>query len=723
MKKIILNLSLALLVLVFLFQSNNSLAQLQINTAMSPQQLVQNVLVGSGVQVFNITFNSPSTALNIGEFNYGSLTNIGLNHGLIIASGNVNNAIGPNNSASMGNPTNSGSDPQLQSLVPTYTVNDAAVLQFDFIPLSDTIKFRYVFASEEYPEFVGTSFNDVFGFFVTGINPNGPAYNNKNIAIIPNSLLPVTINNVNQNLNTQFYTSNTGGVSIQYDGFTVVLTAYVVVQPCTQYHIKIAVGDCGDTAYDSAVFLEANSFTSNAVTVSTDFSTPSAIPMAIEGCNDALIKFSLPYAKADTFYVLIDTIYGTAINGVDFPFIGDSIAISPGQTSRTVVISPFMDNLVEPVEYVTIKIKSTVCTMDSITIPILSYKPISLTTSNDTMICQDNNLSSSAQLKVFPSDGLQPYIFSWLPTVDLNNPSISNPVATPPIGNSTNFLVDVTDSTGCPGDTASIYVTINESPQLSFDVNPLPAQGCAPLQVAFTDACTPLIQSYLWNFGDGNTSTDQNPSHLFQNAGNYTVKLNVETPEGCKGEVSLFDVVKVYPNPTASFTASPPIAPISNALINYNSSASSSNVTSWSWNFGENGSSDNTSTMQNPSHGYYSNDLFTVWLVVSTVHNCVDSISLTVRIVEDSLVFPNIITPNGDGINDYFDIPNLESYLSSQLLIFNRWGKKVFEKEPYLPDNDKWDGQGLPDGTYFYILKYQGYLKEGEAKGSITILR
>ncbi len=727
---------IVLFILIFFYTSLVK-AQLQINTAMTPQQLVANVLVGGGVQVFNVTYNSPSTALNIGEFNNGNLTNIGLNHGIILASGNVNNALGPNNSTSKGNTTSSGSDPQLQALIPSYTINDAAVLQFDFIPLSDTIKFRYVFASEEYPEFVCSNFNDVFGFFVSGINPAGGNYNNYNIARIPGTNLPVTINSLNSGLvgssgsaggctslaYSAYYVDNTGGVSIQYDGFTTVLTAYIVVQPCTQYHMKIGVADAGDSSYDSAVFLEANSFTSNAITVSTDFSTPGAIPMAIEGCNDAIIKFTLPYAKADTFFVVVDSIYGTATNGVDFPFIGNTIAIPPGQTSTTLTISPIMDNIVEPIEYVTIRIKSTICTKDSVTIPIMSYKPIAVTAISDTMICQDLSLNASAQLAVYPQYGATPYQIIWQPALDLNNPNIANPLATPAIGNHTNFKVSVTDSTGCPGDTASVNVIVNEAPNVSFLPMPFPASGCAPLSVNFVDESTPVNHFNEWIFGDGGTDTALSPVHVYQNPGSYTVVLKVSTPEGCKGETNLPNVVNVYPNPVASFTATPQIAPISNSLITFNSSASSPNVTSWYWNFGDPGSSDNNSILQNIVHAYSTNGLYTIWLNVATIYNCVDSVSLQVRIIEDSLVFPNIITPNGDGLNDYFNIKNLEYYITNKLLIFNRWGKIVYEKEPYIPANDRWDGEGLPDGTYFYIIKFQGYLSEGEQKGSITILR
>ena len=164
------------------------------------------------------------------------VTNLGFPSGLLLSSGGVLGMAGPNSSGST-TTTITGTpllnDPQLQSLVggSTAVLKDCAVLEFDFIPISDTIKFRFVFGSEEYMEWVNSNFNDVFGFFISGANPNGPAYVNKNIALLPNSTTPITIDNVNANVNAQYYISNSSGLSLQFDGFTVVLTAKINVNP------------------------------------------------------------------------------------------------------------------------------------------------------------------------------------------------------------------------------------------------------------------------------------------------------------------------------------------------------------------------------------------------------------------------------------------------------------------------------------------------------------
>ncbi len=131
-------------------------------------------------------------------------------------------------------------DSLLSMLVGTVTY-DACVLEFDFVPAADTAWCDFVFGSEEYPEWVGSTFNDIFGFFVSGPNPEGGNYEFKNIALIPGTDLPVAINNVNPFYYPEYYVDNTGGLTIQYDGFTTVLTAKCAVIPGATYHFKLAV--------------------------------------------------------------------------------------------------------------------------------------------------------------------------------------------------------------------------------------------------------------------------------------------------------------------------------------------------------------------------------------------------------------------------------------------------------------------------------------------------
>lgn len=248
------------LFVILMISSLIASAQLIINPAIIPTDGVQNIFAGSGLSISNIQYTGSINAL--GSFTTDSIsTGLGFSSGLVLSTGYVSQIADSSSHYASAMYTVAGSDPQLAGLV-TEIIEDAAVLEFDFIPSSDSVEFRYVFASEEYPEYVGDIFNDVFGFFLSGPNPAGVAYNNLNIARIPGTNLPITINNVNENSNSQLYVNNSTNQSIVYDGMTVVLTAKALVSPCEIYHIKIAIGDVADEVYDSGVFLEANSFSS-----------------------------------------------------------------------------------------------------------------------------------------------------------------------------------------------------------------------------------------------------------------------------------------------------------------------------------------------------------------------------------------------------------------------------------------------------------------------------
>ncbi|HRN98547.1 MAG TPA: choice-of-anchor L domain-containing protein, partial [Flavobacterium sp.] len=261
-------------------------AQLVGTNTQTPAQLVQNVLLGGGVTVSNVTFNG--SAIMAGQirdqasfFNTGIIpTNIGLQSGILLTTGKGTVAIGPNNSGSTTDPTDSpmGGDADLLQIA-TGSINTKAVLEFDFIPLGETVTFQYVFGSEEYLEWVGSDYNDVFGFFLSGPGIAGPFSNGAvNIAVLPTTPpTPVSINNVNNVSNPLFYVNNGTGTtpavntSIQYDGFTTVLTATATVQCGQTYHIKLAIANVGDPSLDSGVFLKANSFNSTPLELPDDY--------------------------------------------------------------------------------------------------------------------------------------------------------------------------------------------------------------------------------------------------------------------------------------------------------------------------------------------------------------------------------------------------------------------------------------------------------------------
>ena len=279
-----------------ILQSN---AQIGISNAApnnNAASIVQNILVGNGVVVSNISFTGNSQ--QIGVFNSGS--SIGMPSGIVMSSGYALDAdLGgsplswntPNNGILCNvNPNTVCNDLYtVANSVPVLVgqsfsvsnINDMCVLEFDFVPESDTLRFNYCFGSEEYLDYVNSNWNDVFGFFVSGpgisgnySSPAGFPNGSINIANVPNSnpSLPITVSSIHPfipatvlnpsypSVNGQYY--NTGNTNISYNGYTDVFTAEVIVQPCETYHIRLAIADGSDDWVDSGVFLEANSFSS-----------------------------------------------------------------------------------------------------------------------------------------------------------------------------------------------------------------------------------------------------------------------------------------------------------------------------------------------------------------------------------------------------------------------------------------------------------------------------
>ncbi len=265
-----------------------SYGQLIVQGGLTPTQLVD-TLLGPGVTVSNITYTGAATAS--GFFN-GTASNIGIGQGILLTSGDIINAPGPNSLPNAGTDNFLPGDFDLDALIAS-TSQDACVLEFDFTVPTDTIKFKYVFSSDEYSEFVCSNFNDVFAFFISGPGIVGT----QNLALIPGTTNPVSINNVNGGIsaggspciltNTAYYIDNETppGQTVEYDGFTVVLEAVAAVIPCSSYHIKIAIADVGDGNYDSGVFLEQGSFSG----VST---TAAGVANPTIACAPATINFT-----------------------------------------------------------------------------------------------------------------------------------------------------------------------------------------------------------------------------------------------------------------------------------------------------------------------------------------------------------------------------------------------------------------------------------------------
>lgn len=267
------------IVFTLLFFSNTH-AQLTVNGSApynTIDYLVKNVLLGKGITVTNIEY--AGSPIQIGFFN-GQKSNLNLDSGIVMTTGSITSAAGPNTvgDSAVVIDTLPMNDPDLLKLSHASSIYDRASIDFDFIANSDSICFKYVFGSEEYMEFVGAGYNDAFGFFLSGPGISGPFFNKAvNLALIPNTETPVSIDSVNADINSSYYVENESAVTttVQYDGFTVVFAAKAHIQCGEKYHIKLAIADAGNPVYDSGVFLAATSFSSNTI-LSASFDTSSS---------------------------------------------------------------------------------------------------------------------------------------------------------------------------------------------------------------------------------------------------------------------------------------------------------------------------------------------------------------------------------------------------------------------------------------------------------------
>ena len=333
--------------------STLGIAQLSVVSSLTPQQLLES-LVGEGISVSNVSFNG--NADQIGAF-VGYTSNIGLDLGVVMASGPVNGLLGNAAMADNGQPGSGLSDADLLSVAQSVTSNpsaasifsvyDAARLEFDFVPSANLVSFNFVFSSDEYQQYINSQFNDAFGFFVSGPGITGPYSSpvsfpggSQNLALVPGTTTPITISSIyppNANsistvdpagLNAEYFIDNTGGMTHTHNGFTVPITISFNVECGETYHFKFAIGDCSDTYLNTAVFFEAESFVSD----------PANDPCEDEPCN--ITEIQIYETECDGEWFNIDG----AVQYTDPPNSGDLI-LEDCYGNTTVIDSyPFAQN-------------------------------------------------------------------------------------------------------------------------------------------------------------------------------------------------------------------------------------------------------------------------------------------------------------------------------------------------------------------------------------------
>ncbi len=461
----------------------------QIGVINSPPLLADTLaqrLVGYGLEVENAQLICPDNAS--GYFFGAASANLPMNSGILLTSGSTAVALSPN---TVGSASSSNGGPgygPLEEFPWSYNGTfNACVLEFDFTPVGDTIKFNYVFGSEEYPEYVGSSFNDIFAFLISGLPeyPEDMPVPERNIAIIPTSPnIQVAINFLNGGAYSEYYIDNTGGQFIQYDGFTTNLTAKAKVTPCNTYHLVLAVADVSDAVWDSGVFLEEGSFKSNSFFVEppvSDISDVEALDFVVENCGKGTVTFSTEFPTEDGYNLPLVTVQdpnnpdkvvvgGTATLFSDYTLSGASVIIPPNATEGHLDIFPVVDGTVEGDEYITFAFYASCSPFPYQVDTFWIYDEIRAVVNDDIDICDPG---TEVQLHGEESNGINlerdRFFIRWEPAEGLSCTDCLDPIAT------VNSTVTYTFVIGYEGTVCSDQesVTINVDPNtINFGATP-----------------------------------------------------------------------------------------------------------------------------------------------------------------------------------------------------------------------------------------------------------
>ncbi|MEZ4886246.1 MAG: choice-of-anchor L domain-containing protein [Chitinophagales bacterium] len=471
-----------LLILTVLFPSMFVLAQIEHTNAppLDAETFAQR-LMGNGIDIFNAQMMCPDSAS--GFFWNGSTTNLGMESGIILTTGKAEIAFHANTVGSAGIDNGGPGYAPLEEFPNAYNGTfNACVLEFDFIPYGNEITLNYIFGSEEYPEYVGSSFNDIFAILMEGL-PEYPANMStieKNIAYIPT--YPLTqyiicgINFLNFGSFSNLYQPNIIDPYLQYDGQTVRLPAHAEVTPCNTYHITFAISDVSDGIYDSGLFLEENSLESNIPqlqSVATDIDEHNR--HLVENCSEGIATVSLSFAPLNEYRLPITknieenldfqlVLGGTATLMEDFLLLEEELIFSgreddsplfPEKPVQELRIIPIADNIEEETEYITIGI----------------YLPCSETYSSmDTLWLEDElkasiieniDICEANEVPLWASGGNE---YHWFPADYLDCTDCPNPTAT--ITHDMTYFVNI-EKSGCM-EQKSVSIFIDENLNSAF---------------------------------------------------------------------------------------------------------------------------------------------------------------------------------------------------------------------------------------------------------------
>ena len=707
---------LCLLPYHLLAQSEDNL-HIQVNPAENIENLVFDEFIKKGncVKIENI--QRIGDIRSIGSFK-NAQTSIGIDEGIVFTTGSLDDIVGPNFSTGTTGGQYGGESPApyLRQVVRNVPFFDVVGIEFDFTPTSDFVSFSYVFASEEYCEFVDSEFNDAFGFFVSGPGIEGDGFDNSiNVAKIEQKEDAVTINNVNHLRNSQFFVNNltrTDAAScgidfgprdlegFEFDGYTTKLQAFFSVIPCETYHIRLVVGDVSDAILDSAVFLEGKSFESGAAASVRLQVNGQPDTLVYENCLDAqfIIDRSKLSDRENALEIDLDII-GTSTNGVDYELLPDNVILEAMEFRQNLPVTILPDDLTESLEYLDFIVNTTTCNCtesDTARLYIRDSKETLEVILEEAQVC----IGQPFTLAPLVPDGIEPLFFQW-------ENGDTTPTITDMITEPTAYAVTITDVCGATNND-NIIAQLQPIPMLDLAGDFTFCEGRVPEELLIDlPGQAPWTLNYAVD--DGNTQTIENISESpygfpLAEIGLYNfVGFNDRHCNGAiSGEAAVEDI---------SFAVNPILK--SPSCLNANDGQIEldflGGIAPYDITWSEDAPSD--AVLTSVLAGDYSVNVvdqlgcavFTTFTLPEAPAFARCNFDLT-----KNLYIPNVFSPNGDGINDGFTIfPKFGLIQTASFKIFDRWGGLVFESN--LMDNptnlDYWEGGRQATGVYFCLVE------------------
>ncbi|MFK7933323.1 MAG: choice-of-anchor L domain-containing protein [Saprospiraceae bacterium] len=721
---------------IMMVTSNAIYAQIQTEFTFTPEELVRERFIKGNCQnVANIeTFGDE---VSIGYFRGGGNI-IGIDTGIVISTGHIRDVTGPNDTVEKSTSFDDASGDRDLDRIATGRVFDATGIEFDFVPLSDRVTFNYVFASEEYCEFVGSAFNDNFGFFVSGPGINGTFADNAiNVALLPDSEEFVSINTVNYERNINYYIQNELPRDatncdinfaanyldgIQFDGFTVPLKATFEVIPCETYHIRLVVADVADDKLDSAVFLQSKSFDLGDVVTVRARSVGSDEPIAYEDCRNGEFVFTRGDNTDFSEPLQVDFTINPASEAtpnLDFIPLPASVTIPAGERSVVMPVEVLTDELEELPERLRLDIEydCDCFPSDAADLIISDLRELS-SDFPEILVCVDQPFSIGPTV----TGGAAPYQFLW--NTGATTPFVSSQVDVP-----RHYEVTITDDCGATA-LAIAAIDIQEDPMaLLTGEGAICVGDTAFVQIEFTgNAPWSILYERDGNRQPRIRDINENPFVLpITQAGEY--ELIEFTDAFCTGNVSgMAEIASL--GVEIEFTTRPPACPNSADGSIEIEIIGGSPPFDIRWNNGIN----NELTINNLSSGSYA-------VSITDAADCLQILDIELTAPDDfsssclekAIYIPNIFSPNGDDLNDNFTLhfsPLANIQFITSLQIFDRWGNLVLNRINLTPSTNLvvWDGfyQNQPLNAGVFVWQMELELGNGETEiltGDLTLVR